>query len=131
MVKIISLILLISSCHNGACDSEAQEIAKTLNVLNTKKILELSSNELNLIVPMEYEEYLQDEITVNGRQIELHKNKKSVPRLQINNVFKKDGLVDVKFNASESAYRYKGEIVFECTSDKLAYKDVHYLTEID
>lgn len=132
MVKFISLILLFSSCNQIAtCEFQKEHFIKVVEVLNAKKILELSNNEINIVLPSSFPS-IEKEIIINKKSIHIHKDKESVPQLIIKKLDKdEEGMIKVRFQAYEAGYRYRGEIVFVCLENKLVYKDIHYLSEID
>lgn len=132
MVKFISLILFFSSCNQiRTCEFQKEHFIKVFEVLNTKKVLELSNNEINIVLPSSVSS-IEKEIIVNDKSIRVYKDKESVPQLIIKELNKdEDGMIKVRFQAYEVGYRYRGELVFECLEHKLVYKDIHYLSEID
>ena len=133
MLKTIIIILVFSSCSNLPCDPAQEEIEKALNVLHSRKILDLSNNELNIKLPAEYSSYIsKEEIKVGDKKIKLFVDKVSVPTVNFTDIKKEnDRSIKILFVASEAGYRYRGEILFECKNDVLVYKDIHYLSEIN
>lgn len=132
MVKLISIILFLSSCNQvTTCEFQEEHFIKVIEVLNTKKVLELSNNEVGVVVPSSFH-LIEKEIIIKDKSISIVKDKNNVPQLIINKLDKdEEGSIKVRFQAYEAGYRYKGELVFECLEHKLVYKDIHYLSEID
>ena len=140
MLKLLIIVLCIAGCGiSNTCVIDKFEFNKAVELLYEKDILSNKKDSISVTINSDLD--IEFEFTIGQELMIGPKNVKIVSRNKIENHWlyidqvkqssqKKNRLL-VFFKALDGAYKYSGEITFDCSDGKYKVGDVHFVSSIN